>query len=174
KSASPSDLDAVSPRDYWGRSVGYSDPLELLPEVNRKPTYYRDLTQAVGADLSTRPPKQYSANELKRPINVVTVSSYAGSRISTLLMRFIATANKADLLRLDALTLSRVVGGYLGQDWAYSRGPMSMMGFRVAELKNVLGEPIQWPMKRDDDDDPEATVVHVGTDESDSDYKDPL
>ncbi|KAL2112065.1 hypothetical protein VUR80DRAFT_8640 [Thermomyces stellatus] len=174
KSASPSDLDAVSPRDYWARSIGYSNPLELLPEVNRKPTYYRDLTQAVGADLTTRPPKHYSANELKRPINVVTVSSYAGSRISTLLMRFVATANKADLLRLDALTLSRIVGGYLGQDWAYSRGPMSMMGFRVAELNNVLGEPIQWPIRRDDDDDPEATVVHVGGEESESDYKDPL
>lgn len=174
KSAKPSDLDAVSSKDYWGRSLGYSNPLELLPEVNKKPTYYRDLTQAVGADLAAKPPKHYSAQDLKRPVNVVTVSSYAGSRISTLLMRFIATANKADLLRLDAMTLSRVVGGYLGQDWAYSRGPMSMMGFRVAELNSVLGEPIHWPIKRDDDDDPEATVVHVGTEESDSDYKDPL
>ena len=174
KSASPSDLDAVSPRDFWGKGLGYGNPTELLPEVNRKPTYYRDLTQAVGADLEAKPPKTYSIADLKRPINVVNISSYAGSRISTLLMRFVATANKADLLRLDALTLSRIVGGYLGQDWAYSRGPMSMMGFRVAELNSVLGDPIQWPIKRDEDDDPEATVVHVGTQDPDSDYKDPM
>ncbi|MBE3110399.1 MAG: ATP-binding protein, partial [Acidobacteria bacterium] len=174
KSATPSDLEAVSPRDIWRRGLGYSNPLELLPEVNRKPTYYRDLTQAVGADLEAKPPKHYNINDLKRPINVVNVSSYSGSRISTLLMRFVATANKADVLRLDSMMLSRIVGGYLGQDWAYSRGPMSMMGFRVAELNSVLGEPIQWPIKRDEDDDPEATVVHVGTEHDDSDYKDPM
>lgn len=174
KSPSTPDIDAaVPPKDVWEKAVGYGDPLELLPEVNRKSTYYRDLTQAVGADLMAKPPKHYS-EDLKRPVNVVNVSAYAGTRISTLLMRFVATANRADLLRLDALSLSRLVGGYLGQDWAYSRGPMSMMGFRVAELNGVLGEPIQWPIKRDEDDDPEATVVHVGTEDSDPDYKDPM
>ncbi|SPO05648.1 uncharacterized protein DNG_08335 [Cephalotrichum gorgonifer] len=167
------DPDTKSSADSNERPGHFSNPLELLPEINRNQTYYRDLTQAVGGDLEAKPPTQYNINDLKRPINVINVSSFAGKRTSTLLMRFVATANGADLIRLDAMTLSRLVGGYLGQDWAYSRGPMSMMGFRVADLKGALGEPIQWPVRRDDEDDPEATVVHVGTDDSDPDYKDP-
>ena len=161
--------------DLEDTAIGYPDAEQLLPELKQNPLFYKDLTQAVGADLEARPPKRLSSSDVKRPINVMSIAGFSGKRISTLLTRYIASATGADLIRVGAFELSRLVGGYLGQDWAYSKGPMSMMAFRVAEFNDVLGEPIQWPVKRDEDDtDADATVVHLGTDESDGEYKDPM
>ncbi|PKS12242.1 hypothetical protein jhhlp_001542 [Lomentospora prolificans] len=163
------------PEDLEDTAVNYSDPEKLLPELKQNLLFYKDLSQAVGADLEARPPKHLSSTDVKRPMNVINISGFSGKRISTLLTRYIASSTGADMIRVGAFELSRLVGGYLGQDWAYSKGPMSMMAFRVAEFNDVLGEPIQWPLKREEDDsDADATVVHLGTEESDGDYKDPL
>lgn len=163
----PDDLEAIVD--------DYSDPEALLPELQQTSLFYKDLSQAVNADLEARPPKHLSGTDIKRPMNVINISGFSGKRISSLLTKYIASTTGADLVRIGAFELSRLVGGYLGQDWAYSKGPMSMMAFRVAEFNDILGEPIQWPVKRDEDDsEGDATVLHLGTDESDGDFKDPL
>ncbi|PHH81124.1 hypothetical protein CDD80_2109 [Ophiocordyceps camponoti-rufipedis] len=97
------------------------------------------LTNAVYNDLHTPPPPpNLNPKAIKRPAPVLVLSGYGGKAIAESIGQQVARRTSANLIQLDAYNLSVLVGDYLGQNWAYSRGPVSMLGFRAAELGGRL------------------------------------
>ena len=151
----------------------------ILPELSTDRSLLEGLRLDLWPELEAKPSLLCASSDFKRPINIVNITNYAGKRLSTLLVRWLAYRCQADVVRIDALELSKLVGGHLGQDWAYSKGPISMLGFKVAELNGSLESPIKWPKTSEEDEDEEITIkslaqwsMHVRSYDSDGDLDD--
>ncbi|KAL1890569.1 hypothetical protein Cpir12675_005351 [Ceratocystis pirilliformis] len=116
---------------FFPEESGKSNPVTDIIEVEK----------AVYVELNAKAPIGKTSHDIKRPITVIETSKYGGKRFSRSLLRHVATSVGADLVRLDAQDLSKILGQYLGQDWALSRGPFSLLGFRAAFLNGTLALP---------------------------------
>lgn len=114
------------------------------------------MSKAIERDLQTAPPTVFDPKTSKRPITVLSISGYGGKSIAEAVGQHLACWNRADLIHLDAQDLSLLVGDYLGLNWAYSRGALSMMGFRAAELNGKLAQDPTSPSRLNDEDDSDA------------------
>ncbi|UKZ71607.1 uncharacterized protein TrAtP1_012562 [Trichoderma atroviride] len=98
------------------------------------------LRTMINRELFASPSPTFDHKTSKRPITVFSMFGYGGKSISEAIGRHFAHYSGADLVHLDAYDLSELVGNYLGQNWAYSRTPLSMLGFRVAELSGKMAQ----------------------------------
>lgn len=96
------------------------------------------LRTMINRELFVSPSPTFDHKTSKRPITVFSIFGYGGKSIAEAIGRHFAHYSGADLVHLDAYDLSELVGDYLGQNWAYSRTPLSMLGFRVAELSGKM------------------------------------
>ncbi|CAM1509209.1 Fc.00g029480.m01.CDS01 [Cosmosporella sp. VM-42] len=144
--------------DYdWKLDHSLSQAIGDLPILT-----FSSIRAALRRELSTTPPANAESKALKRQITVLSISGYSGQAISEAVAEHAAFFNDADLIRLDAQDLSVLVGEYLGQDWAYSRGSLSTMGFRAAEMNGKLyRDPDVTPRTDEDDHDPDSGVINI-------------
>ncbi|RCI12268.1 hypothetical protein L249_0005 [Ophiocordyceps polyrhachis-furcata BCC 54312] len=113
-------------------------------------------------DLGMPPPPNLDSKTIKRPITVLSLSGYGGQAIAEAVGKHIAYDVSADLIQVDAYDLSTLVGDYLGQNWAYSRGAVSMMGFRAAELNGKLVADPEPPGKQESAEDADSEPIVNG------------
>ena len=134
-----------------------------IPGLPYLPVY--SLSQAVGQSIETKAPPSFDPKSGQRPINILVMTGYSGKAVAESIGIHIGSSNMANCVHVDAQDLSVIVGGYLGQTLAYSRGSLSTMGFRAAEANGKLAVDKDSPPRRDDDDDgPEGTsVINVRT-----------
>ncbi|UNI16211.1 hypothetical protein JDV02_002671 [Purpureocillium takamizusanense] len=123
------------------------------------------MQKAIGRELNASSPSNFDPKTGKRPITILSLSGYGGKAVAESIGEHLALWNEADLIRLDAHDLSALVGEYLGQNWAYSRGSISMLGFRAAELNGKLAaDPESLRRHQDDDDgDGESGILGIRT-----------
>ncbi|KAL7931111.1 AAA domain-containing protein [Trichoderma chlorosporum] len=119
------------------------------------------LRKLINRELLASPPPIFDYKTGKRPITILATSGYGGKSISEAVGKYFAHYSGADLIQLDAYDLSDLVGGYLGQNWAYSRGPLSMLGFRAAELNGKIarGRDERPPETTEDDSDADVGIA---------------
>ncbi|KAG6000169.1 hypothetical protein E4U54_001525 [Claviceps lovelessii] len=119
------------------------------------------IQRTLDRQLQARPPSTFDPQVCKRPITILSISGYGGKAIAESIGRHLAYWNQADLIHLDAQDLSMLIGEYLGLNWAYSRGAVSTMGFRAAELngKLVRDGASSSPANDEDDNDTEAGML---------------
>ncbi|KAL7802435.1 AAA domain-containing protein [Trichoderma aethiopicum] len=112
------------------------------------------LRRLIDRELLASPPPTFDHKTSKRPITILALSGYSGRSIPEAIGKHFAHSSGADLVYLDAYDVSELVGGYLGQNWAYSRGPLAMLGFRAAELNGKMagGRDERAPDGQDDDE----------------------
>ncbi|KAF6821362.1 Mus7/MMS22 family protein (ATPase) [Colletotrichum sojae] len=115
------------------------------------PRVWGEVLTAVRADLALKPEANMTTRELKRPLTVVNITNFTGRRHARKLMKRVATCVEADLVHLDAQELAMIVGDYLGQDCAYSRGSISTLGYRAAEMNGRLAKSEE-PAKPSEDE----------------------
>ena len=133
--------------------------LDIPPET------FDALSHALRRDVDSLAPSSFDAKTGRRPINIFTTQGYGGRGLSENIATLLAWSNGADLIRLNAYDLSVLIGDYLGQNWAYSRGAVSMLGFRAAELGGRLSTepqaPSAYPFSRpsDDENDDDTEVI---------------
>ena len=120
------------------------------------------MRRAAGRDLHSSAPSTFDPKTSRRPITVLSLSGYGGAAVSEAVGEHLAFWNQADLVRLNAYDLSVLVGDYLGQNWAYSRGALSMMGFRAAELNGKLARDHEFPGRHNEDEDHEVENSLLG------------
>ncbi|KAK0385598.1 hypothetical protein NLU13_6775 [Sarocladium strictum] len=129
------------------------------------PMTFEHLKRHLQVELDTKPPTNFDPKTSKRPISILLTSGYSGKAYSSAIVRNMAHMTPANLIELDAYDLSSIVGTYLGQDPAYSRGSLSMLGYRAAELNGRLPTPESSPGKgvrsSDDDDFMESQFITV-------------
>ena len=123
------------------------------------------IRKSIAHELHTSAPENFDTKSGKRPITVLSMSGFGGKSIAEAVGQHLALWNEADLIYLDAYDLSTLVGGYLGQDSAYSRGAVSMMGFRAAELngKLIRESSILTRAAEDDENDADGGVLGLGS-----------
>jgi ATP-dependent 26S proteasome regulatory subunit len=135
-------------------------PSALFPDISTDDVLFTAWHLDMKSEFNIQPSTMLTQKDTKRPVNIINITNYGGKRLSKLLVRWLAYRSQADVVRIDAMDLSRLVGGYLGQDWAYSKGPISMLGFRIAELNGTLDSPFKWPRwvrrSEDHEDDEES------------------
>lgn len=110
------------------------------------------LQSAVSRELNSKAPSNFDAKTCKRPLNILSLSGYGGKAIAQSIASQIAHGG-FDMVHLDAQDLSVLIGEYLGQHWAYSRGAVSMMGFRAAELNGKLIQDPEMATRQASEDD---------------------
>ncbi|PFH57627.1 hypothetical protein XA68_14778 [Ophiocordyceps unilateralis] len=121
------------------------------------------LSGTITNDLHTPPPPpNVDSRAAKRPIPILSISGYGGKAIAEAVGKQLAYENFADLVQLDAYDLSVLVGDYLGQNWAYSRGAVSMLGFRAAELSGRLFPDPETVARQENADDADSEVIVNG------------
>ncbi|KAG6038991.1 hypothetical protein E4U41_003373 [Claviceps citrina] len=126
-------------------------------------------------ELRARPPSNFDPQTCKRPITILSTYGYGGKAIAESVGRHLAFWNQADLIHLDAHDLSMLVGDYLGLNWAYARGAVSMMGFRAAELNGKLvREAASSSPNNEDDDHVDADTGMLGLRVSAGSFEDEL
>jgi hypothetical protein len=122
------------------------------------------LCRATRRDLTLPPPHHFDPRVGKRPIQVLSIHGPGGRSIAQSIVRNIAFLNQADYVYLDAYDISCIVGNYIGQDWIFSRGPVSTMGFRAAELGGRIAKEPEIPSRfQEDDGDSDTNVISVRT-----------
>ncbi|TWU75610.1 hypothetical protein ED733_006799 [Metarhizium rileyi] len=134
----------------------------------------RSIQKAVKRDLHATPPRVFDPKSSKRPINILSMSGYGGKSIAKAIGQHLAFWNHADLIYLDAQDLSVLVGDYLGLNWAYSRGAVSTMGFRAAELNGKLVGDTGASSRLAEEDDQDAEDGIIGLRASTSSLDDQL
>ncbi|KAL6866323.1 hypothetical protein ACO1O0_002431 [Amphichorda felina] len=118
--------------------------------------------RSISRELSMRCPANFDPKAGKRPIQILSIHGYGGKSIAQSIMTHAAYLHGADYIHLDAYDISWIVGNYIGQDWTYSRGPLSTMGFRAAELGGrIAKEPEISTRFHEDDGDNDANVINV-------------
>ncbi|KAK1506116.1 Mus7/MMS22 family protein [Colletotrichum tamarilloi] len=135
-----------------------------------------EVVTAVCAELSLQPDASAAGRELKRPLTVVNIPNYTGRSHTKKLMKHVASCAEADLIHLDAQELAMLVGDYIGQDCAYSRGSISMLGYRSAEMNGRLVKNEE-PSKPNDEDlsgEIEAAWVNLRDHGVDGGYGNPM
>ncbi|KJZ78864.1 hypothetical protein HIM_01637 [Hirsutella minnesotensis 3608] len=121
----------------------------------------RMLRKSLLYSLETPAPPDFDSRTHKRPITVLSLSGYGGKSIPEAFGEYVAYGGNVDLVRLDAYELSVIVGEYIGQNWAYARGAVSMLGFRTAELGGRLPQTPEVTERRQDEDesDPDTRIT---------------
>lgn len=94
----------------------------------------RELISTISAELDATPPPIRATKEpKKRPVSLLYVHNYKGSRVANDIVGHIATELSADVIHLDAEKLARIVGTYLGSSLYFGRSQISMLGYSAAE-----------------------------------------
>lgn len=115
----PSDLSKHAPdekADITARAIG------------------RELLSTISAELNATPPTMRATKDpKKRPISLLYVPNYKGSRIANDVVTHVAEDLGADVVHLDASKLARILGPYLGSTLYFGRGNIAMLGYAAAE-----------------------------------------
>ncbi|WYZ37567.1 hypothetical protein EsH8_II_001073 [Colletotrichum jinshuiense] len=135
-----------------------------------------EIITAVRAEFCLKPEASAAGRELKRPLTVINITNYTGRSHTKKLMKHVASCVDADLIQLDAQELGLLVGEYIGQDCAHSRGSISMLGYRAAEMNGRLGkyEEAPKPSEEDVSGEIEAAWVNLRDHGVDGGYSSPM
>lgn len=125
------------------------------------PETFDSICKNLGRDILQIPPADFDPKSGKRPIQILSITGHNGRAIAQSIGNIAGYLNMADVIQLDAYDLSALVGNYIGQDWVYSRGAVSTMGFRAAELGGRIAKEPELPLRAQDDDD--DNIINVRT-----------
>lgn len=94
----------------------------------------RELLSTISAELDATPPHMRATKDpKKRPVSMLYVLNYKGSRIANDVVNHVAEGLRADVVHLDAVKLARILGPYLGSTLYFGRGNIAMLGYAAAE-----------------------------------------
>lgn len=111
----------------------------------------RELISTISAELDAKPPPIRATKEpKKRPVSLLYVHNYKGSRVANDVVGHVATELSADVIHLDAAKLASIVGAYLGSTLFFGRSHISMLGYAAAEAN---GRSFTTPSPSEKDDD---------------------
>ena len=102
------------------------------------PEAFHSMQKELRRDLRRAAPKSFDPKGARRPIQILSMTGYGGRSIAESIGSTLGFLNEADVVHLDAYELSSLLGPYVGQDWVYSRGHVSTLGFRCAEISGRL------------------------------------
>lgn len=114
----------------------------------------RELVSTIGAELEAAAPQARATKEpRKRPVSLLYVHNYRGSRVANDLISYIGADLGADVVHLDAARIARLIAPYFGSTLYFGCGKMSMLGFTAAETNGRSKSVASSAAGADGDDD---------------------
>lgn len=114
----------------------------------------RELISTITAELEAVAPQARATKEpRKRPISLLYVHNYKGSRVANDIISHIGLDLEADVIHLDAAKLARLISPYFGSSLYFGRGKMTMLGFTAADVNGRSGNSASSAAGGDGDDD---------------------
>ncbi|PSR83114.1 P-loop containing nucleoside triphosphate hydrolase protein [Coniella lustricola] len=113
--------------DIWnnGSSGDYKSPALALG---------KELVSTFAAELDAPAPLMRATKDPKRrPISLLYVHNYKGSRLADDIVNHVGRELDADVIHLNAAKLAKIVAPYLGSTLYFGRGNMSMLGYSAAQ-----------------------------------------
>lgn len=111
----------------------------------------RELLSTISVELDATPPSARATKDpKKRPISLLYVPNYKGSRIANDIVSHMAEDLGADVVHLDAIKLARILGPYLGSTLYFGRGNIAMLGYAAAEANGRAASPVPSAESEDD------------------------
>ncbi|KAI3398164.1 hypothetical protein diail_9786 [Diaporthe ilicicola] len=153
-----SDIPAPGPgQELGGTCASAASQAARAPSPDR--AIGRELISTISAELDAKPPPIRATKEpKKRPISLLYVHNYKGSRVANDIVGHVATELAADVIHLDAAKLASIVGTYLGSTLYFGRSQISMLGYAAAE---VNGRSFTTPPTTEVEDDVLAKRMSV-------------
>lgn len=112
----------------------------------------RELVATISAELeATAPPMRATKDPKRRPVSLLYVHNYKGSRMANAIIGRIGDELAADVVHLDAAKLARLAAPYFGSTLYFGRGKMSMLGYAAAEV-NGRSSMASTPAEEGEDD----------------------
>lgn len=112
----------------------------------------RELVSTISAELdAVAPPVRATKEPKTRPISLLYIHNYKGSRIANDIIGHIGAELGADVIHLDAIKLARAAAPYFGSTLYLGRGKMSMLGYTAAEA-NGRSAPAALSTEEGEDD----------------------
>lgn len=100
----------------------------------------RELVSTISAELETVAPSHRATKEARRrPITLLYVHNYKGSRVANDIVGHVGAELGADVIHLDASKIARLIAPYFGSTLYFGRGKMSMLGYTVSEANGRSG-----------------------------------
>lgn len=114
--------------------IGTSTNAQEAKDQSAERAIGRELVSTISAELhAMAPPIRATKDPKKRPLSLLYVHNYKGSRVANDLVGHVATELSADVIHLDAARLASIVGSYLGSTLYFGRSQISMLGYAAAE-----------------------------------------
>ncbi|CAN8103832.1 unnamed protein product [Discula destructiva] len=100
----------------------------------------RELLSTIITELEAIAPQARATKEpRRRPMSLLYVHNYRGSRVANDIISHIGADLGADVIHLDAAKLARLIAPYFGSTLYFGRGKMSLLGFTAAEANGRSG-----------------------------------
>lgn len=145
-----SERPASSPGQELG-GIWASDTSQEARVPSAEVAIGRELISTISTELNATPPPIRATKEpKKRPVSLLYVHNYKGSRVANDIVGRVATELSADVIHLDAAKLAGIVGAYLGSTLYFGRSQISMLGYAAAEAN---GRSFTTPSTSEKEDD---------------------
>lgn len=145
-----SERPASSPGQELG-GIWASDTSQEARAPSAELAIGRELISTISTELNATPPPIRATKEpKKRPVSLLYVHNYKGSRVANDIVGHVATELSADVIHLDAAKLAGIVGAYLGSTLYFGRSQISMLGYAAAEAN---GRSFTAPSTSEKEDD---------------------
>jgi hypothetical protein len=149
----------------------YAVPMNRLSAISKsrelslsKPRYWYSIHKNVYAEIYASlcgelrlPSPKVNIKDMNRQDTVLMCPVNGGLRYLDAVVQSVATVLETDVIRLDAEDIAQIVGGYLGENVAWTQSPLALLGYEQSHQSESSGT--QNPA----DDDEDAN----GSDEND-------
>lgn len=125
-------------------STGEHNPAALVLGKELVSTFAAELDASAPLMRATKDPK-------RRPISLLYVHNYKGSRLADDIVDHVGKELEADVIHLNAATLARIVAPYLGSTLYFGRGNMSMLGYSAAQANGRSASTTASTLRSEDD-----------------------
>lgn len=131
-------LGAIVAMHKWLMHVGpnwsaiYQTILSSRPESQHASC--TELAAVVAAGFSVQAPRDKQAQDLNRSVTLLSIVDQQGASVANRIFDEIATALDADVVHLDAASLSRIMGSHLGQNAYWGTESVASLGYGTAEM----------------------------------------
>lgn len=124
------------PEQEFKEFLSHDIPREIAKAIGygiHQPVY-EELLATCHANLSLRPPSKIPASQIPRPDTVLLSPSFYGSCLLRDTVFSIASDLEADLVNISPDSLAEIVGGYLGENVAWTYSDTSLLSYEVHKI----------------------------------------
>jgi ATP-dependent 26S proteasome regulatory subunit len=102
---------------------------------------YSEIVTSLRAALTLTPPKDVNLKNVPRPVTSLQCPKDGGSLFLDAIVQQASADLGADLIRIDPNDIAEIMGGYIGENLAWTYSTTSLLGYEAQRVAGHLDEP---------------------------------